>query len=386
MLPYLFIFFITAIIAFVRFNSKKKVSPYLFGLYVFALAVFVGIGDMLGGYDRYIYGDVFTSYSERIAKGEGFFNDLFMMYSQKEPAYGLLIEVLGLVSPNRYYFIIVFTLLVYAIYGICFYRYTEKPFFALVIFLGMMFFFTFTYFRQILAVGIIWLALPYYTQRKKWKYFAMVALATMTHTSGAIMAILYFIPLKKWKINWIIPVMIVLLGLGLIGVGSLFSFAGSMTGAETFHEHAGAAEYGFRYEYVLESAVFLYLLFQNYRYINTDKESLSHLNLYLLFCGILLFFCKSGDGGRIAWYGIMGIIIMLTQFCKLKSGAGLRAFLTLMFFVLYFRILYAWGIQLYPYKTCFTNGVREGDIIYERYEYDERYAEDKFYNLFPENQ
>ena len=40
MLPYLLIFFITAIIAFIRFDSPKKVSPYLLGLYVFALDVF----------------------------------------------------------------------------------------------------------------------------------------------------------------------------------------------------------------------------------------------------------------------------------------------------------------------------------------------------------
>ena len=36
-------------------------------------------------------------------------------------------------------------------------------------------------------------------------------------------------------------------------------------------------------------------------------------------------------------------------------------------------------MYLYPYKTFFTNGVREGDGIYERYEYDGNYALDKFY-------
>ena len=244
MIPYLLIFIITAIIAFVQFDSKKKTSPYFFGLYVFVIAVFVGISDMLGGYDRYIYGDVFTSYSERIYQGEGFFNELFMMYSAKEPAYGLLNEVIGLFTPNRYIFILIYTLIVYTIYGICFYRYTEKPFFALLVFLGLMFFFTFTYFRQILACGIVWLALPYYTQRKTWKYLAMVALATLTHNSGILMAVLYFIPLRKWKINHIIFAMLLLFGMGLYGLGDMFSFTGSMTGIENITEHAEAAEYG----------------------------------------------------------------------------------------------------------------------------------------------
>lgn len=248
-------------------------------------------------------------------------------------------------------------------------------------FLGMMFFFTFTYFRQILAVGIIWLALPYYTHRKIWQYMAMVTLATMTHNSAAIMAALYFIPLKKWHTDQILFVMFILFCVGLFGVGDVFSFAGSMTGAETFYEHSESYEYGFRYEYVVESCVFLFLLIQNYKSIKRDKETLSYLNLYLFFCGCLLLFCKSGDGGRISWYSVMGIIIMLTKYCKSKSSQNLRAFLVTMFFALYFRILLAWGIQLYPYKTFFTNGFREGDVIYEHYEYDHQYDKDKFYNL-----
>lgn len=386
MIPYLLIFILTAYIAFIQFKNKKKASPKFFGTYVFALGVFVGISDMLGGYDRYIYCDVFTTYVDEMSKGNGIFNDYFMLYSAKEPVCGFIFEAIGLLTPNRYIFILLYTLIVYTIYGICFYRYTEKPFFALLVFLGLMFFFTFTYLRQILAAGIIWLALPYYTHRKTWKYLTMIAIAAMVHNSGIIMAVLYFIPLRKWKFSQIIPAMILLFGMGLVGVGDFMSFAGSMTGIENITEHADAAEFGFRYEYVVESCLFLYLLYKNYKTVDTDKESLSYLNLYLLFCGILLLFCKSSDGGRIAWYGIMGIIIMLTRFCRSKKSAGLRLFLTLMFFALYFRILSAWGVALTPYKTCFTNGVREGDMVYKLYEYDERYAEDKFYNLFPEEE
>lgn len=381
MTPYLLIFFVTAGFAFFQFEKKKKASPYFFGACVLAIALFVGVSDMLGGYDRYIYCEVFTTYSKEIAIGNGFFNKYFMMYSMKEPACGLLFEVIGLFTPNRYIFILVYTLIVYTIYGICFYRYTDKPFFALLIFLGLMFFFTFTYLRQVLAVGIVWLALPYYTQRKIWKYMAMVVLATLTHNSAAIMAVLYFIPLKKWQFEKVVYAMFALFCVGLYGLGDIFNFAGSMTGVENVKEHAVAAEYGFRYEYVVESCLFLYILFLNYRAVGRDKETLSYLNLYLMFCGILLFFCKSGDGGRIAWYGMMGIIIMLTKFCKFKNREGLRAFLTVMFFALYFRILSAWGIQLYPYKTFFTDGFREGDPIYEEYEYDHEYDKDKLYNL-----
>lgn len=381
MLPYIVIFVITAILALLQIGNRNKVSPYLFGAYMLALGTFVGISDMLGGYDRYIYCEVFTANADRFANGEGIMNETFVMYLLKEPVYGIINTLIGLYTPNRYIFILVYTLLLYTVYAICFYRYTDYPFFALLVFLGLMFFFTFTYLRQVLAVGIIWLALPFYTKRKMWQYMGMIALATMTHNSAAIMAVLYFIPLRKYHFEKIVYVMLALLGLGLIGVGDMFSIAGDITSSENVASHADAAEAGFRYEYVVESFLFLFILYQNYRFVKRDKETLSYMNLYLMFCGILLLFCKSGDGGRIAWYGIMGIIIMLTRFCVRERGAILKSFLTVMFFALYMRILLAWGIQLSPYKTFFTEGVRDGDIIYEKYEYDFNYEKDKLYNL-----
>ena len=34
---------------------------------------------------------------------------------------------------------------------------------------------------------------------------------------------------------------------------------------------------------------------------------------------------------------------------------------------------------LYPYKTFLTDGHRQGDNIYDEFEYDTNYYEDKFY-------
>ena len=381
MLPYIVIFVFTAVLALLQFGNRKKVSPYLFGAYMLALGTFVGVSDMLGGYDRYIYCEAFTANADRFANGEGIMNETFVMLFLKEPIYGLINTLIGMYTPNRYVFILVYTLLLYTVYAICFYRYTDYPFFALLVFMGLMFFFTFTYLRQVLAAGIIWLALPYYTKQKLWPFMGMIALATMTHNSAAIMAVLYLLPLRKWHFEKILLVMLALLGIGLIGVGDFFSVAGDVTGSENVASHAEAAEAGFRYEYVVESFLFLFILYLNYGMVKRDKETLSYMNLYLMFCGILLLFCRSGDGGRIAWYSIMGIIIMFTRFCKGMGGIQLRAFLTVMFFALFMRIVLAWGILIYPYKTFFTDGFREGDWIYDKYEYDFNYEKDKLYNL-----
>lgn len=381
MVVYIVIFVISSVLALTQMDSRKKVSPYLFGTYMLALGIFVGVSDMLGGYDRYIYCDVFTSNANRIANGEDLHNVIYVTYLQKEPVYGLLNVLIGLFTPNRYIFILVYTLLLYAVYAICFYRYTDYPFFALVVFLGLMFFFTFTYLRQVLAAGVIWLALPNYKNRQTVRFTLMIAIAAMIHNSAIIMAVLYFIPLKKWHFERVVVVMLVLLGLGLVGVGGMFTYAGDITGNKNIAAHSNAAELGFRYEYVIESFLFLFILYKNYRTVRNDNETLSYLNLYLIFCGTLLLFCKSGDGGRIAWYGIMGIIIMLTKFCKGRRGIELRRYLVVLFFALFMRILLYWGVLLYPYKTFFTNGFRENDWVYQYYEYDHNYDKDKLYNL-----
>ena len=119
----------------------------------------------------------------------------------------------------------------------------------------------------------------------------------------------------------------------------------------------------------------------NYDKIKAEKESLMILNIYLMFCGILLLFCRSSDGGRIAWYCTIGPMIILSDFCLSSSARFLRFIVSLMMFVLYFRIINAWGFLLLPYKTFFSEGYRQGVVIRDRYEYDFNYDTDKFYNI-----
>jgi hypothetical protein len=100
----------------------------------------------------------------------------------------------------------------------------------------------------------------------------------------------------------------------------------------------------------------------------------------LAFCGILLFFIKSENGGRLSWFYMIGLISTLTYIMTNKRKFEIRAlFLLAVCSFLFIRIVISWGILLYPYKTFFTNGVRENDKIYENYEYDNNYSKDKFY-------
>ena len=377
---YIILFVMTAVLAW-SYDGNTKVPKITFFSFCLSIGLFVGLADMLGGYDRYIYCEVFQDMHKNVTKGV-FFSDEFLFFFGKEPVYGLINDFIALFTPNRYIYILVYTLVLYAVYAINFYRYTKNPFFALLIFEGLMFFFTFTYLRQVLAAGVIWLSIPYVTQRRFKKYLLFVILATLIHNSAAYMILLYFIPRRKFDKSHIILFMLTLLLIGISGVTKfIFSVSGDVINDAKITEYANTAEFGFRIEYVIESMLFLFILLTNYKEIGEDEYSLTMVNVYLMFCGVLLFFCKSSDGGRIAWYCLLGIIVILERLCRPKSAVPLKGFITIMCFVLFYRILSAWGVLLYPYKTFLTPGIRQGDFIEDLYEYDHAYDNDKLYNL-----
>lgn len=377
---YIILFVVTTILAWF-YSGNTTVSKPLFFSFCLSVGLFVGLADMLGGYDRYIYSEVFQDMHEDVTKGV-FFSEEFLSFFGKEPVYGLINDFIAFFTPNRYIFILVYTLFLYMIYAVNFYRYTKNPFFALLVFEGLMFFFTFTYLRQVLAAGVIWLAIPFVSQRKFKKYLLFVVLATLIHNSAAYMILLYFIPRRKFEKKYIVIFMLTLLVIGISGITKfVFSLSGDAVSNARIAGYADTAEIGFRIEYVIEATLFLSILLLNYKRIDDDALSLTLANVYLMFCGVLLFFCKSSDGGRIAWYCLIGIIVILERLCRPKSAVPLKGFITMMCFVLFYRILSAWGILLYPYKTFLTPGIRQGDFIEELYEYDHAYDNDKLYNL-----
>ena len=377
---YIILFVITAVLAWVN-SGNTKVSKSVFFSFCLGIGLFVGLADMLGGYDRYIYSEVFEIMHENLKKGI-FINEQFLSFFGEEPVYGLINDCIAFFTPNRYIFILVYTLFLYTIYAINFYKYTKNPFFALLVFEGLMFFFTFTYLRQVLAAGVIWLSIPYVAQRNFKKYLLFVILATLIHNSAAYMILLYFIPRRKFEKKYIVLFMLTLLLIGISGITKfVFSISGDVVSNARIAGYANTAEIGFRIEYVIESMLFLFILLTNYRRIDDDELSLTMTNVYLMFCGLLLFFCKSSDGGRISWYCLLGIIVVLERLCRPKSAIQLKAFVSIMCFILFYRILLAWGVLIYPYKTFLTPGIRQGDFIEEMYEYDHKYDNNKLYNL-----
>lgn len=383
MILYLSIFLAIALIYVFSIGTDAARSKGLLFAMMLFLGLFVGISDMLGGYDRYIYAELFDSMCDDLSFGFPLSRTSLLSLYPSEIGYDSINYLISFVTHNRYIFILIYTLLVYGLLFQSLKKYVENYPFAVLVFMGLWFFFTFTYLRQVLAAATCWLAIDYVAQRKPLQFFAIVALAVTIHNSAIVFTPLYFVPIKKFSPVTVILVMVACLAVGLTSLpAGLFESYGELTDMEK--RVAGLEDFSsmsFRIEYMLEAVVFLVIIFWRYFEVDEDdKQMVTLTNMALIFCAILLVFVCSDNGGRLGWYYMMGVIATLTNLANKEDrinyyGAGLIALCA----VLYLRIVLAWGVQLSPYKTFFSDGHREGDFIYEIYEYDEQYDLDKLY-------
>ncbi|MBP1539175.1 MAG: EpsG family protein [Prevotella sp.] len=371
---------IVALYVFGHSKMKRARNVYVLGVYLLGLALFVGFADMLGGYDRYIYAELFDRMADANRRGENpFMSESFLFY-KSDFGYGMYCAVVSYITANRYIFILITTLVIYTLLFVSLKDYVNDYAFAVILFMGLFFFFTFTYLRQVMGVVTAWLAVRYIIKRKIIPFLIIVFVAFSLHNSAIIFLPLYFSPIKKLPMWAVIAVMVVCLLIGLSSIpSSLFEMYGELD-AERANATDYARETGFRFEYLLEAVAFLSLILFEYSHIPNRKGNVVLLNIALLFCATLLIFIQSENGGRLAWYYMIGVIATLTLLATRKRKLSYYGIgLIVMSFLLYFRILYAWGIQLSPYKTFLTDGIREGDYIEEKYEYDHSYDTDKMY-------
>ncbi len=378
---YLYILIFIFVLSVYSFTLKKgginnKQLAWLLG----GLAVFVGIADMLGGFDRYVYGMLFDDLADGIRNKDSILDSWVLQTYPKELGYVGLNYLIATFTANRYIFIFIITLIIYTLFYKSIKDYTDNYPFALLLFLGLLFFFSFTYLRQILGVGVAWLSIKYVYERKVWKFLLVMFIAFLMHNSALILIPVYWIPIRKFDKATVLIILAVCFILGITGLpSSLFEIYGSASDME-MRASRYADTSGFRIAYLIEVIFFLFFILTNYHKIPENPKRIVLLNVALLFCAILLVFIKSENGGRLGWYYMIGIISTLTYFAVTKERSkSYRFSMIAVSALLFLRILLQWNSMLYPYKTFFTNGHREGDRIYEMDEYDEQYDLDKFY-------
>lgn len=373
---YLLIFFL---IAYWSTNTSVIQQKRYFMFSMTLLAIFVGISDMLGGYDRYIYCNLFDDIADTVnGKSNIPFLAIFNLY-KTEMGYCLWNMAVAHVTSNRYIFIMLTTGLMYYLFYKSLRRHTENPMIALVLFLALTFFFSFTYLRQMLAAAFAWQSLQYIEKKNLKMFLLWILIASSFHNSAIIFLPAYFIPSSKININKITVAFFVCMVIGISGIAaSLFDLYANVDAERVAHANYEKVQ-GVRWEYLAEATFFFYFIRKYYRKLEANASTMLGVYLSLIFCCILLIFIKSENGGRLSWYYLIGLYSLFSSIYASKSLRLKPHLLLIISFCLYARIVFSWGILLYPYKTFFTPGVRKGDFIEMKYEYDHNYDFDKFY-------
>ena len=112
MILYLLIFFIPIIIYYSNEQQYSYSVKFLI-LYISLLCVFVGIADMLGGYDRYIYAELFDEAADNIHLNRTILRSAIFRQYPNELGYDILNILIGIITTNRYIFILILTIIIY---------------------------------------------------------------------------------------------------------------------------------------------------------------------------------------------------------------------------------------------------------------------------------
>lgn len=382
MILYLGWFFASVLILLFTVNKSKEDQKALVTYFLIALGIFVGLGDMLGGYDRYIYGALFDRMADVTHAGGNPWASYSFAFYGGEFGYGTFCALLTYLTGNRYIFIFIATMVIYTLLIISLRQYVDNVPFAVVMFMGLWFFFTFTYLRQVIGCTVCWLSVRYIINRDLPKFLLVWFIGFSFHNSVIVFLPMYWVPIRKFPRKVVLQVMVAALLIGLTPFPQgLFAAYGEVD-ADRVNGATYAEAKGFRIAYLLEAVFFLYFIFINYKNISNKAKDIVMLNIALVFCAILLIFVKSENGGRLGWMFMIGIMCTMSNICmKGKNLTNYGILLIVVCFFLYLRIFNAWqiGMQLYPYKTFLTDGYRAWDPIHATQEYDDYYDRDKFY-------
>ena len=379
MLPYYFVF-VFGIIYLQYAKGEKRTDSTLLAVFMTSLALFVGLGDMIGGYDRYIYGELFDGLADNLWDGKLFDSILFQLYP-REIGYNSWNVFVAIFTSNRYIFIFLTTLLIDFLMFRAIKTYTVNYPLATIVFLGIFYYFTMTYLRQAIAVGVVWNAVHYIWERKFWPYLLMVVFAATFHNSALIALLAYIVGYQYIPQKQVTMILLVSFVLAFSPFATmLLALSGDVLDNVQRGEAYAGDFLGFRFDYVLEVIVFMYIYKRNEKLIPRDKVTMTYVNISYIFCAILLIFMRFGQGGRIGWFFMIGFIYCLSLFATMKRRIGdMKLFVVLISMLLFLRITNDWSSILTPYKTFLTNGEPSGKIVYDLFEYDKRYTDDKFY-------
>lgn len=361
MLPYILLFLLLLI--FVTFDKKENEEPNYFWYYILFIttSIFSGLRDMIGGYDIFIYGQVYEATVTQI-----------LNYKAFEKGFELYFVFLKNFNQDRQFMFFITAFLISLLHFRVLKKYSPLLYFSLFILFCKFYLMSFVYLRQFLSMGIIWLSIPYILDKKILKTFFFVLLAFFFHKSSIIFLPIIF--LSKTKFNNLNLFLIIVLVI-IIGVSPLSHFfISSLSERINDNKISKYAEVNnsINILYLLETIVYTVLLLKFKADFYKTKIGTLTLNSVFIYILVNTLSLINASFIRFGWYYYIFVVLFLTNvytFIEEKKNRNLYKFIVILYFALtFFRLLINWDMgDMMPYKTIYQNFYRPH--LYDHFEY-----------------
>lgn len=358
MLAYIIVFLLSA--SLFLFDSEGK-NNWLFWLYVCTMIFIAGFRDMIGGFDVYIYGEVYEM------------NNLLMfLYPNFEFGFKAYYWVLKLISEKREFMFLISSAVFIGVHSVLLRKWSIAGAIAMFVFFSKFFLYSFVYVRQGIAMVVAFIAIKY-LKDKKYRVFALFAVALFFfHKSAVVFAPIIFIAHRKFNNVQLVllTVLILIVGMSPLG-GGLFSVIADQTQNRKLLKYADEDQ-GVNFLYVMELFILTALaLFFRKDFYKEDKTTVI-FNGLLLYVYVITIGLTNATFIRLGWYYFIFMALALGYIFTYIRDKNMKMFFKFCVFF-YFAIFYFRQLKvltagdLVPYKTIFETWDRNGDS--EHYEY-----------------
>jgi len=350
MFPYLLLYVLALL------NGLWERGRVLFISLAVGMILIAGLRDMIGGFDVYIYGEVYEIDNIRM-----------FLYPNFEWGFKIYYWVLKLVSVKREFLFFVTAVLIISLHSTLIKK--LSPLFGLSIFIYFCKFFlmSFVYFRQGLAMGVIWFAIPFLLDKKYGKALLLVALAFFFHKSSLVFLPFLLFANYRFSSFQLISLTFLLLVIVVSPLGALLiELLASSSGNEKLANYAEKSG-GVNLFYVLEVIVFgvLAVLFKPILYASENKNAVLFYNGFIVYVWVILFALTNNTFIRLGWYFFIFVPLALPTALSVLKDINLKKFFKLTLIVYYsaifFRLVLVYdGGDFMPYKSIFQDFERNG--------------------------
>lgn len=361
MFVYLFIFFLVTVL---YWQDSNRSYTALFTITTFIMIAVAGLRDMIGGYDVYIYAEIFEVSSEAY------------QYIDFDPLFLLYYRILKIFSDNRVFMFFISAAITIGGYFWFFKKNSPWLYFSVFLFFAKLFLMTFVYVRQFVAMLVILVAIHFLIKKKYLIPIVLTGVAFFFHKSSVILLPFIFLAHFRFSNLQILLLAMVITGLSLSGLGNLLTAeVATSVGSEKLEMYANKSS-SINLFYVIEGflVIVISLLFRSDFY--KKEETVIYFNGLLFYGFIILLALSTGTFVRLAWYyfvficlGLPYIYLFINQ---LNFKRLFKAFVFVYYSLIFFRLLIVYDNgDFMPYKSVFQNFDRNG--MWEHMEYRNKY-------------